>query len=41
LNAFCGIALNQSGKPSTASNGRGRMDSSSGGQRNVMVAVVV
>src|SRR5258708_1954788 len=37
LKAFCGIVLNQSGSPSTAGNGRGRIDSSSGGQRNVIV----
>src|ERR1700730_13469883 len=37
LNAFAGIALNQSGIPSTAGIGRGRIASSSGGQRNVMV----
>src|SRR5579871_2174306 len=38
LNAFAGIVLNQSGIPITAGIGRGRSASSSGGQRNVMVA---
>ena len=37
LNAFGGIDLNQSGSPSTAGTGRGRMASSSGGQRKVIV----
>src|ERR1700737_394690 len=37
LNAFVGIVLNQSGIPSTAGIGRGRIASSSGGQRNVIV----
>src|ERR1700681_4628522 len=37
LNAFVGIVLNQSGIPSTAGIGRGRIASSSGGQRNVTV----
>src|SRR5262249_51410040 len=37
LNAFRGIALNQSGSPCTAGNGGGSMLSSSGGHRNVMV----
>src|ERR1700730_18341310 len=36
LNAFVGIVLNQSGIPSTAGIGRGRIASSSGGQRNVI-----
>src|SRR6266571_7677117 len=37
LKAFCGIALNQSGRPSTAGIGRGSTDSSSGGQLKMMV----
>jgi hypothetical protein len=37
LNAFCGIVLNQSGSPSTAGIGRGKIDSSSGGHRKVIV----
>src|SRR5882757_8907992 len=37
LNAFAGIDLNQSGIPNTAGIGRGRIASSSGGQRNVIV----
>src|ERR1700720_1449103 len=37
LKAFCGIVLNQSGSPSTAGIGRGRIGSNSGGQRNVTV----
>src|SRR6516165_5246823 len=36
LKAAAGIDLNQSGSPDTAGIGRGRMASSSGGQRNVM-----
>src|SRR5215469_15909814 len=36
LKAAAGIDLNQSGSPDTAGIGRGRMVSSSGGQRNVM-----
>src|SRR6202035_2670842 len=38
LNALAGIVLNQSGIPDTAGIGRGRIASSSGGQRNVIVA---
>src|SRR5271154_1302973 len=37
LKAFWGIVLNQSGRTSTAGNGRGRMPSSAGKQRNVSV----
>src|SRR6266508_1754316 len=37
LNAFIGMDLNQLGKPCTAGAGRGRIGSSSGGQRKVMV----
>src|SRR5262245_53048601 len=36
LTLFCGSSLNQSGSPSTAAIGRGRIGSNSGGQRNVM-----
>src|SRR5262245_61227416 len=36
LKAFCGKALNQSGRPRTAGMGRGRIPSSSGGQRKTM-----
>jgi hypothetical protein len=41
LKAFCGIVLNQSGSPSTAGIGRGRIGSSSGGQRKVIVIVLI
>src|SRR5215217_7725276 len=37
LNAFCGSVLNQSGRPRTAEIGRGRIPSSSGGQRKTML----
>src|SRR5262245_38512935 len=37
LKAFCGIVLNHSGSPSTAGIGRGRIGSSSGGHRKVIV----
>ncbi len=37
LKAFAGMLLNQSGMPITAGIGRGRIASSSGGQRNVIV----
>src|ERR1700693_5865389 len=37
LNAFAGIVLNQSGIPSTAGIGCGRIASNSGGQRNMIV----
>jgi len=41
LKAFWGIVLNQSGSPSTAGIGRGRIGSSSGGQRKVIVVALI